>query len=339
MDPTNVSLPIKICQPRCFVISPAVNRGKALVQAGARSEGVFGHLAKAFKKHEVRVTLSERWLIPFWHVRCKSHFHYDRFSSYTISASDSDVIEIVLEGPDGDRLVAPVNQKAKTTQVTLHGTERCVTDREVSEFIDAYEPRDSGSIGSKVASYFQDEQKHLAQYLAHPNRPVTNFPSFYQTRTLDGNPIFTDSEGENLLVVMPDRDANRVVTSVMKKVMVSIEPVAIRDWLLTVDTVDLYFRPQYVFQFERLDKMGKVSETKVERLDGLTGKWSMVETRQVRQSTVPWDKILILTVDASAVVIQELGGPWLKVAGGLLQVGTKHVPGIIEEMKDSNKPH
>jgi hypothetical protein len=119
----------------------------------------------------------------------------------------------------------------------------------------------------------------------------------------------------------------------MKKVMVSKQPIRIHDWFLAVDTVDLYFRPAYVFQFERRDKDGKLISMKLEELDAVNGKWTTLSTIDVRRSSVPWDKVLLLTMDATAVVLKELGGPWTRTAAGLFEVGTKHVPGIVEDMK------
>ena len=43
-----------------------------------------------------------------------------------------------------------------------------------------------------------------------------------------------------------------------------------------------------------------------------------------------------LTIDASIVVLQELGGPWVKVTTGLIGVTVEHVPGIVEEVKGAS---
>ncbi|MBC8447310.1 MAG: hypothetical protein H8D78_06130 [Chloroflexi bacterium] len=208
-----------------------------------------------------------------------------------------------------------------------------MTERDVSELIEAYEPLESGSLTQRARSFLQDEQKCLQAYLSNPSREVNDLAEFYRTATVDGDPVYNDLADERVQVALPDKPANRVVSEVMKKVMVSIEPVKIHDWSLTVDTADLYFRPLYVFEFERASKEGDISETKLEQLDALSRDWSTLSSREVKQSSVPWNKILLLTMDATAVVLQELGGPWLRAAGGLLEVGTEHIPDIVEEMR------
>ncbi|MEA3397329.1 MAG: hypothetical protein U9R05_07695 [Chloroflexota bacterium] len=158
--------------------------------------------------------------------------------------------------------------------------------------------------------------------------------TLYQEGLLDGQPLYEDLADEKIRVLLPREPANRVVGNVMKKVMVSIEPVAIHDWLLTIDAVDLYLRPVFVFQFERAGKEAAVAERKFEQLDALTGDWTALETTEVLSSNIPWEKILVLTMDASAVVFQELSGPWLKVTAGLLKVGSEQLPGIMADIRD-----
>ena len=333
MEPAKASLPIQICEPRCYVIQPSLTRMQAITRAGAQAEKTFG-IKRLFRKSEVTPTLIERRLVPFWFVRCKSHFHYDRMNSYKITPQDEDALEITIQGIDDRVLTFPMSQ---SHEIILHGIERCVTDREVSEVIDAYDVPESKSLSGRATSYFRSAQKRLTQYLSYPRTQGHDLATLYQESLLDGQPLYEDLEDEKIRVLLPREPANRVVGNVMKKVMVSIEPVAIHDWLLTIDAVDLYLRPVFVFQFERADKEDAIAERKFEQLDALTGDWTALATTEVLSSNIPWEKILVLTMDASAVVFQELSGPWLKVTAGLLKVGSEHLPGIMDDIKGSRQ--
>ena len=334
---SNVSIPIKICTPNSYYLNPALNRFQATTKAGAYSEKVF-RIKSLFKRNKsINVTLIERRLAPFWSVRCKSRFHYDKETSYSIHVDDSDAVEITFKTLDDQQMTLPVNRQSKQDDVFVNGWERCITERDITEYIDTYmDVTRSFSLKTRDMQK-RDEQARLAGYLSTQRIPINDLSVLYQEHTLDGEDIFPDlREDEAIQVILPDEPANRVVSEVMKKVMVSIEPVRIHDWSLSVEVADLYYRPFYIFLFEHLDNSGETVETRYEQLDGIRGDWKTIPTMEVDQAgKVPWDKIMMLSLDASLVVLQELGGPWVRVATGLSQVGMEHVPGIVDDMKGS----
>ncbi len=337
MEPSSVSLPISVADPRCFVIEPAISVTQALTKAGARAEKSLGGLKSLFQKGKIETELYQRWLLPFWHVHCRSQFRYDRLGSYTIVASDGDVERILVKGTDQagaeQALAYAVNQATKTGKVTLQGIEHCFTTRDVSELIDACDTPESGSLTDKAKALLQTEGKRFDAHMAQRNRSVSDLTSLRQGGLIDGRPLY-EGQGDNPAVVLPpNQTAQRVLADVMKKVMVSIDPVEIYDWLVAADSVDLYFRPAYVFRFARRDAQDQVLDARLEQLDAVTGAWAGVDIEAVKSTNVPWDKVLSLTVDASAVVLTELGGPWLRVAAGLYKVGKDHFPGIVQDMK------
>ncbi len=113
--------------------------------------------------------------------------------------------------------------------------------------------------------------------------------------------------------------------------MAPIEAATIYDWALEVVNVDLYFHPLYVFQFEKLDQAGNAIERKLEELDALyKDRWITLQTTEFQMSTIPWAKILRLSADIGAIMLQDVPvlGTSLKIAGTLADQG----PGIIEDM-------
>jgi hypothetical protein len=326
---------IHVCESRCFVLEPTLNRFKATAMAGARGSKTFGAVS-LLRKTETNTKLIQRRLIPFWNVSCRSKFHYDRSSTYNLSAQDEDAVEITIQMNDGQRLVLPVNPQAKNRSLTLNGIERCVTERIVSELISGYELSDSKSLREKVGIFPKDKQEQMRAYLTNTRVPVLDLINFYQTQTVEGRSLYNDLEDENIQIILPSQPANRVVGDVMKKVMVSIEPVAIHEWELAVEVADLYYRPAYVFEFEKLDKERNVTESKLEQLDAISGEWMTISSREIVQpGGVPWDKIMHLTIDASVVVLQELGGPWVRISAGLVGVGSEYIPGIVQDVRKS----
>lgn len=309
MESNTVSPPIRLCEPRCLVLNEAVNQSQALNAANTRKNKTFG-LKRFFTKVQADVDLLQRRLVPFWHVRCKSHFDYDQSSHYTITASSNDVVEITIQGSDGNTLNFPVDPTGKSNQVILHGIERCTSKHDVSQFIDAYESDHQTSLSDKAASFLHDEQKRMGKYLSQRSQVVTDLAAFYESAKLGTSPLYDDDL--ETIVVPPSQVANAVTSTVMKQVMVSIEAIKIHEWLLSVEFADLYFRPVYIFQFERKESDGSVVERKYEELDALSNTWTTLATSDIPETTITWDNVLRLSTDASDVVLKELGGVWKK---------------------------
>ena len=330
---TNVSLPITMCEPRAYIIEPTINRFNAVTRVGAQADKFF-RLQTFLKKGDIDVHLIQRRLAPFWIAQCKSRFHYDRATSYAILPQVGDAVEIIVEMEGQPALTLPVDPEAKGQSIFLWGKERCITERTASEFVDAYEMIEVKSGLALPPLVKKDDQARFRQYISTPSKQVDDFSALYQNNKLDGDPIYNDLQEEAVQVVLPSQPANRVVAEVMKKVMVTIDPIAIYEWSLAVERADMYLRPLYVFEFARKDKDHKVVESKLGQLDAITGEWNTISSKEIAQSgRVPWDNILNLTVDASVVVMQELGGPWLKISTGLFKVGAKHVPGIVKDIR------
>jgi len=334
---SNVSIPIKICEPRSFFVKPVINRFQATAKAGSRSEKIFRVKSFIRKGKNVNVKLVKRRLAPFWNVRCRSRFHYDRETNYDLHIVDGDAVEITIKTLNDQEIVVPVNRKTRSESIVIGGWERCITERDITEYIDTYSS-ESRSFSLKTKDMQKrDEQAQLSSYLSNLSIPIHDLPTLYQDHTIDGKVIFSDVEDEDIQVILPDEPANRIVSEVMKKVMVSIDPIRIHDWSLSVDTADLYYRPFYIFELEQVDNDGNILEIRYEQLDAIRGDWRTITSSEIeRVGRVPWDKIMMLTIDASLVVLQELGGPWVRVASGLTQVGIDNVPGIVEDMQGTN---
>jgi hypothetical protein len=114
--------------------------------------------------------------------------------------------------------------------------------------------------------------------------------------------------------------------------MVPMEIKEIYDWSLSVDIIDLYFRPIYVFQFTKMDKDGNPIERKLEELDALkSDHWENLESTEFQMPSVPWVKILKLSADIGSIVLKDT--PIIGTTMEVISAVAKQGPEIAEDMK------
>ena len=337
MTENSFAIPTTITEPRCFVLEPVINVAQAHTQAGEHKSKVFSFdFKRAFtsfgRKNEnlIDAKLLQRRVVPFWHVRCRSHFDYTRLKDYTIAAQDPDARMITIQGTDkaGNQteVVYRVDQTGRSGgQVKLTGIERCVTDREITEWLDSYTQNENWP-----AKQLEARQKQLQESALQRPKPISDLEDFARNLKVDGQLLYDDKV--ETIVVPPLETADNVVRRMLQKVMVPIEAATIYGWLLEVMTIDLYFRPIFVFEFVRQDNEGNPVERKLEELDALKrDRWVNLETTEFQMSTIPWIKILKLSADIGAIVLKDIPiiGTTMKVVSAVASQG----PDIIDNMK------
>lgn len=90
-------------------------------------------------------------------------------------------------------------------------------------------------------------------------------------------------------------------------------------------------RPIHVIEFERFDRHGNRIDRKVEELDALSRKrWTTLERMESQIPQVPWVKVLKLSADVGAILLQNYSGigPALQITSKLLDQG----PDILESL-------
>ena len=336
MPENSLAIPTTIKDPRCFVLEPVINGTQAYTQAGEHKSKVFGLDIKSVfnslrgKDTSIDAKLLHRRLVPFWNVRCRSHFDYTRMKGYSISAQELDAVWLTIQGTDKSgnqsELVYRVDKTGRSGgQVKLTGIERCVTNREVNEWIDSYIQNENWT-----EKEVETRQKQLQESALQRPKPVTDLENFANNLFIDGRTLFDD--GIETIVVPPLETADNVIRRMLQKVMVPIEAATIYEWFLEVMTVDLYFRPLYVFEFVKMDKDGNAVARNLEELDALRrDRWVKLETTEFQMSTIPWAKILKLSADIGSIVLKDIPivGTTMKVISAVASQG----PDIVGEMK------
>lgn len=322
------NIPIEIREPRCFVLESVINPDQAYAQAGAYKSRVFGlNIGRIIgRSRRIESTLLHRRLVPFWHIKCKSHFDFSRLNNYQLLAHHPDAIKITLQGPNDQTIDFRVDQTGRSGgQVTITGIERCITARDKINWIDSYVQRDD--LTPQVA---QQEQKRMVDYTRKGTKEIEDLEGFVNSLTLDDNLLHQD--GVKTLIVPPLETADNVVRRSLKEVMVSIDAPTIHEAWLKVENVDLYFRPLFVFQFDRVDEQGNTIDRKWEELDALNrDNWTTLATTEFQIPRVPWIKILKLSADIGTILLQDIpiAGTAFKVTSHVLDQG----PDIINDMR------
>lgn len=319
-------------------MAPVINESQSYTQAGEYKSKVFGfdpkQLLRAFSKKRdrgIEAELLERRLVPFWHVRCKSHFDYTRMKDYTISANDPDAISITIQGNDMEgnqmEMIYRVDQTGRSGgQVSLTGIERCVTDRDNTQWIDSYMRTEDW-----LPKDLEDHRKLLKDTAKQRPIAVPDIAEFGGNLAIDGQKIFDDDI--KTIVVPPLETADNVVRRALQQVMVPIEAATIFQWGLEVTNIDLYFRPLYIFEFVRLDQDGNPIERKLEELDALhKDQWVNLQATEFEMSTIPWLKILKLSADIGVIMLRDVPiiGTSMKIASTV----AGQAPDIIDEINN-----
>lgn len=338
MSSSGLEIPTRVAPPRCFFMAPVINESQSYTQAGEYKSKVFGfdpkQLLRAFSKKRdrgIEAELLERRLVPFWHVRCKSHFDYTRMKDYTISANDPDAISITIQGNDMEgnqmEMIYRVDQTGRSGgQVSLTGIERCVTDRDNTQWIDSYMRTEDW-----LPKDLEDHRKLLKDTAKQRPIAVPDIAEFGGNLAIDGQKIFDDDI--KTIVVPPLETADNVVRRALQQVMVPIEAATIFQWGLEVTNIDLYFRPLYIFEFVRLDQDGNPIERKLEELDALhKDQWVNLQATEFEMSTIPWLKILKLSADIGVIMLRDVPiiGTSMKIASTV----AGQAPDIIDEINN-----
>lgn len=325
------NIPVFLTEPRAFILDAVINPIQAYAQAGAYRKSVFkfgisniGNKVRGVKT-TIEPKLLQRRLVPFWHVRCTSHFDYSRLNNYEIRAHHPDAINITVQGSGGQTIEYPVDRSGRSGGIVkFTGVERCNTDREKTSWIDSYLQRDQQAVSEE-----QQAVKRMQAYVVQNPRQIHDLEEFVSRQIVDSRRLFEDDV--DTIVVPPLEPADNVVRRIMKEVMVAIDATTIHAAELRVEKIDLYFRPLFVFQFEKLDSTGNPIERKLEELDALNkDHWTNLETTEFQLSRLPWGKILKLSADIGSAFLQDV--PIVGTVVKATSIFADQVPGILDDM-------
>jgi hypothetical protein len=192
-----------------------------------------GSLLQRPKAEDVVLVASQRRLEPFWHVAGRALYVYERGRDYAVAASAPEVREVTVLGTTYP--VAESGPAART--FTLAATEHC--REEIAHTLDA-DARTGAKVGDAVAV--------LAGSRDEISDPAT-------------------LAADETIVVPPEHRASFVVRQLLSEMLKPVQADRILEESLTLETIDLCYRPIWAFEFhwQSKDKRGVVE------IDGVTG--------------------------------------------------------------------
>lgn len=224
---------VEIAEERIVLLTDRFSLDHAEGRAWSRRADAFGTVAKLggllnrAASDDYECVYRERRLQPFWRLHATAVAAYERTRTYSVTVSPS-VRSVVIAGES-----VPVDQG----RLALTGVESC---------------RDESSRDHYYDGLTRAETPALASYGTYPGE-------------------LTDADGlaaaanAGTVVVPPDCKASALVREVVSSAIGRIEADQVLEEKVTVDVVDLIYRPVYAFRYRHAGKEA------VMEFDGLTG--------------------------------------------------------------------
>ena len=239
---------ITLADERAFVLTESLTLDQAEGRAWSKKTDAFGSLVKLTsllqrpKDEEFELLVKEHRYQPFWHIVCQADYIYERSREYSAAA-----------GPEaGSVTIDEKTYPVTAGKIVLTGVEHCEEHIKREVLIDGY----SG-----------EEAQALSEYLGKPSTEI--LPEY-----LD------DFKPEGTIVVPPQGRASAIVRDTLIGVIKSIKADRILEDRVTIENIDLYYRPIYAFHYRWKPK----DRDNVIEIDAVTG--SMVSGGKMFQQYV-----------------------------------------------------
>lgn len=192
-----------------------------------------GSILQRPKSDDVVLVTTQRRLEPFWHVAGRAQYAYERSRDYVVPASAPEVREVTIHGE-----TYPISgASGGTGRFTVPTLEHC--REEISHTLDA-----DARTGARVAD--------AGVILSGPRDEIAD-P--------------TTLSADDTIVVPPEQRASFVVRQLLAEMLKPVQADRILEESLTLETIDLCYRPVWAFEFHWRSKDRKG----VVEIDGVTG--------------------------------------------------------------------
>lgn len=260
---------ITVAQERIFRLDAKLDQATARGRVGEKRvnlvAGTMGALWSRPKPEDIRLVYEEMRLEPAWQFTVHARTVYDRECTYTVPVGGGDVRQVTV----GEQIL-PVRAQAKGgPAILLKATEHC--EEEVQKSL-CYG-------GDGVA------RAELAALLAGSKAEIEEVAGL---------------AADGIIVVPPAVKPNIIIRQIVSQLVRPVNAQVIHEESLHVETVDLYFRPVYAFEFEWAAKSKQV----VVECDGITGEMRTGKAFKEQIKAVLNSELLFdLGVDAAELVV------------------------------------
>jgi hypothetical protein len=269
---------IAFSDERALALRETLSWEEAKERAWDKKTSVFGSgLTKLFsrpKADEIKISDQEKRWEPFWHIVCSADYIYDRTRRYQVPIPHTEVRTVIVD----EREYVP---SGEPRSFTVEGLEKCREELSVDRLVDA------------VSGAPLEDWEHYLEFDAEELEDLTSW------KPAESN------------VVPPQVRATSVVREALSQLIKPLDADTIHKDLITLERIDLYFRPIYAFEFLWSTK----EKVAVAEFDGLTGKLITdgASIRATVQRVLTPDVLFDVGVDAIDLLVPG-GGIAIKLA-------------------------
>ena len=230
------SMKTTVADERMLMLTDQLTKEEAQEIAWKKKVDAFGAVNKVAsflskpKDEDFKLIYTEHRYQPIWHIKGISEYTYDRKTNYEWPVSGGEVVEVTVEGK---------NYTVQNGKIKLTAVDSCHQEQEINEFID-------GLTGQK--------NQQLSKYLS------------FSAKTVAKDKV-DDLSKKDSIMVPPTVRISAIVREVLAELMKVIQADHISEEKAEVNTVDLYYRPVYAFQY-RWESKNKEAIVEVDALTG-----------------------------------------------------------------------
>jgi hypothetical protein len=235
-----------------YALNPALDFATAQQQATDKRlsvvAGGLGGLLSRPKPEEVDLTYSEIRYEAFWHLVCTVRYVFERKKDYHVAVTGNEVRKVTLLGQEfevavpapaqgGGGFLQQLGVGGAARSFTLPGVEYCVDENKQERFLDAA----TGQPLPIGAEYVKKDKSEVVD-------------------------LVLLTSGDHILVP-PQQSASKIAKALLASMVKQIQADKILEDTVEINTLDLYFRPIYAFEFTWKPK----SKTGIAEFDAATG--------------------------------------------------------------------
>ena len=258
---------IQLAEPKIFALNEKITVEKARMRAMDKRTTLFTSgvnvLIQRVKPEEVELLAMQKRWEPFWNVVCATHVVYDRTRKFNVPVTGPEVQSLTLQETD-----YPVVNRA----IALSAVEHCREENRQQMFFEGVtgEAQDLANLmGDRV------EIADLAEF---------------GTR-------------ESAIMVPPEIRSSFVMRQALQVMLKPVQADAIFEEVVTIEAIDLYYRPIFAFEFRWKPK----DKTAVAEFDGVTG--DMRNAKSLRQQmNIPISRDALFDIGADTIGMLVPGG-------------------------------
>ncbi len=268
---------IALTEERVFILNETLSWEEAKERAWDKKAAVFttglGKLFARAKPDEIKIANQQKRWEPFWHVRCHSRYVYERTRHYQVPIPHPEVRTVVID----EREYVP---GGTPRGFTMMGLEKCREEETAERFVEA----------------ITGEAADLEHFIEFEAQQVTDLEQWQPAESV---------------ILPPQTRASTIVREAITSLMKPLDADTVQQDLITIELVDLYYRPVYAFEFHWEAK----DRTAVAEFDGLTGKLITegASIRQVMGKVLTPDVLFDVGIDAIDLLVPG-GGIAIKLA-------------------------